>query len=57
MCQKGNYPWHLVTLKSKSILADNIFKETAGTYLNRNGRKVQLGTGKQTAKTWFGLEN
>jgi hypothetical protein len=23
---------------------------------NRNGRKVPLGPGKQSAKTWFGLE-
>jgi hypothetical protein len=29
MCQRGNCPWHLVILKSKSIYADNIFKETA----------------------------
>jgi hypothetical protein len=24
---------------------------------NSSGRKVQLGPGKQTTKTWFGLEN
>ena len=29
MCQKGNCPWHLITLKSKSIKVGNIFTETA----------------------------
>jgi hypothetical protein len=35
---------------------DNIFKETADFETGMAG-KAELGPGKQTAKTWFGLEN
>jgi hypothetical protein len=46
---------HLATLKSKNMLVVNLLKANAEIE-NRNGRKVQLGPGKQTTKTWFGLE-
>jgi hypothetical protein len=31
MCQRANCPWHLVTLKSKSILVYNFLKEFANS--------------------------
>ena len=39
-----------------SIFVDNIFKETADFETGMAG-KAELGPGKQTVKTWFGLEN
>jgi hypothetical protein len=41
----------------KRIEKDNLLKKRDFRDSNRNGRKFQLGPGKQTAKTWFGLEN
>jgi hypothetical protein len=47
----------LATLQSKSIKVVTLLKETAKIETGfRNGRKVLLGPGKQTAKTWFDLE-
>ena len=56
MCQKGNCPWHLITLKSKSIKVGNIFTETAEIETGMAG-KSSWDQANRRQKTWFGLDN
>ncbi len=56
MFQKGNCPWHLITMKSKNIYVGNIFTETAEIETGMAGKSNwDQAYGRQ--KTWFGLEN
>ena len=50
-----NFPAVYRIKQIKKIFVDNIFKETADFETGMAG-KAELGPGKQTAKTWFGLE-
>jgi hypothetical protein len=49
MCQRGTV--HLATLKSKKYKMIAFLEIETGM-----AEKSALGPGKQTAKTWFGLE-
>jgi hypothetical protein len=65
MCQKENCPWHLVTLKSKSIQVGNLsiyklvtfFKETAEIeHMKQEWQESPAGTRQTGGKNlvWFG---
>jgi hypothetical protein len=48
---------HLVTLKSKSILVDKLFKETAAEIVTGMAGKSSWDQANRRQKIWFGLEN
>jgi hypothetical protein len=59
MCQKGNCPFGNLKYKIKMITFSKKLqklKQESAEIETRMAEKVPLGPGKQTAKTWFGLE-
>jgi hypothetical protein len=60
-CSHNVYSKQLITYctcgcENMYIVMYSIYGREYRMRRNRNGRNVQLGPGKQTAKTWFDLE-